>query len=138
MNKLIKKANDIVMKQSGLGSHCVISLLDHEGYPTTSTITASKADGITDIYFCTGIESNKALRLKNNNQASVCFSSEDYNITLVGNVNILMDEGVKKEMWYGGLENHFSGPEDLQYCVLHFKTKRYNILIDWQELQGEC
>lgn len=137
MKSLIEKASDIAIKQSGLGTHCVLSLLDHEGYPTTSTITVSKADGIKDIYFCTGLESNKSLRIKKNNQASVCFNSEDYNITLVGNIDIQTNEAIKKEMWYGGLENHFSGPEDSQYCVLHFKTKRYNILIDWQELQGK-
>jgi general stress protein 26 len=48
----------------------------------------------------------------------------------------LTDPDVKKEMWYGGLANHFNGPEDPNYCVLRFKTQRYNLLVDWKEATG--
>ena len=39
-------------------------------------------------------------------------------------------------MWYEGLKNHFSGPDDPNYCVLRFKTERYNLMIDWKEVKG--
>ena len=54
----------------------------------------------------------------------------------VGTIEVLTDPVVKKEMWYGGLVNHFNGPEDPNYCVLHFKTERYNLLVDWKEVRG--
>lgn len=56
--------------------------------------------------------------------------------TKVG-VEVLTDPEIKSEMWYDGLANHFSGPEDPDYCVLRFKTKRYNLLVDWKEARGE-
>ncbi len=140
MNKenqnIINKAGKIIEKNCGEESYCVLTLIDLDGYPTTSTITASKADGINWINFCTGIASNKSNRIRKCNLASVCFNANDYNITLVGKIEIITDSQIKKDMWYGGLINHFDGPEDPNYCVLNFKTERYSLLVDWKEIQG--
>ena len=137
-NEIINRAGEIVAKKTGGGNegYCTLSLMDENGFPTASTISASKADGINWITFCTGIGSNKAERIKKCNRASVCFSSIDHNITLVGKIEILTDLETKKEMWYNGLNHHFSGPEDPNYCVLRFKTERYNLLVDWKEAVG--
>lgn len=137
-NEIIARAGEIVAKKTGGGNegYCILSLIDDNGFPTASTISASKADGIRWITFCTGIRSNKAERIKNCNRASVCFGSIDHNITLVGTIEILTDLETKKEMWYSGLSNHFSGPEDSNYCVLRFNTERYNLLVDWKEAVG--
>jgi general stress protein 26 len=113
-----------------------LALIDTDGYPTASTISASKADGLNWITFCTGFGGTKTNRINQNKQASVCFNSPEYNITLVGEIDIVTDPEVKKEMWYSGLANHFTGPEDPTYCVLRFKTQRYNLLVDWQEERG--
>ena len=40
-------------------------------------------------------------------------------------------------MWYKGLEENFDGPEDPNYCVLLFKTERYNLFVDWKEAKGK-
>jgi hypothetical protein len=29
-----------------------------------------------------------------------------------------------------------SGPDDPNFCVLRFRTERYNLLVDWQQAQG--
>ncbi|NSB30211.1 pyridoxamine 5'-phosphate oxidase family protein [Clostridium saccharoperbutylacetonicum] len=134
--KIIARAGEIVEKNTKEGTYCELALIDLEGYPTVSTITASKADGINWLTFCTGIGSDKAIRVNKCNRASVCFNSDEYNITLVGTIDIITDPDVKKEMWYGGLTNHFSGPQDSNYCVLRFKTERYNLLVDWEEAKG--
>jgi len=134
--EIIARAGEIVKKNTGDESYCVLALIDLEGYPTASTISASKADGINWITFCTGLGATKINRINKCNQASVCFNAADYNITLVGTMEILTDPDVKKEMWYGGMSNHFSGPEDPDYCVLRFKTQRYNLLVDWKEATG--
>jgi len=134
--EIIARAREIVAKNTGETGYCVLALIDLDGYPTASTISAAKVDGINWLTFCTGLSSPKAERIKKCNRASVCFNSPEYNISLVGTIEILTDPDVKKEMWYGGLTQHFSGPEDPNYCVLHFKTERYNLLVDWQEARG--
>jgi len=137
--EIIARAGEIVAKKTGGGNdgYCVLALIDQNGYPTASTISASKADGINWITFCAGLGSDKTNRIEKCNRASVCFDAIDYNITLVGTIEILTDPDSKKEMWYDGLVNHFSGPEDLGYCVLRFKTERYNLLVDWKEAKGD-
>jgi general stress protein 26 len=135
--EIIIKAGEVIKKNSGEGTYCSISLIDLDGYPTTSTITASKTDGINWITFCTGLGGTRTNRINNCNRASICFNANDYNITLVGTIEIVTDSDVKKEMWYNGLYNHFSGPDDPNYCVLRFMTKRYNLLVDWKEAMGE-
>ncbi len=134
--EILKKAGEIVEKNTGAESYCVLALIDTDGYPAASTISASKADGINWITFCTGYGSPKTNRIDNCKQASVCFNSPEYNISLIGDIEVVTDPEVKKEMWYSGLANHFNGPEDPNYCVLRFTTKRYNLLVDWQELRG--
>jgi len=134
--EIIARAGEIIAQNTGEAGYCVLALLDADGYPTASTITPAKADGIRWLTFCTGVNSSKSVRIKKCNRASVCLNSGSYNITLVGTMEILTDPQSKREMWYGGLVNHFSGPEDPGYCVLKFTTRRYNLLVDWKEAAG--
>ena len=137
--EIIARAGEIIAKKTGGGNegYCVLALIDKDCYPTASTISASKAEGINRITFCTGLGSNKADRIKQCSHASVCFNAIDHNITLVGTIEILTDPDIKKEMWYKGLEENFDGPEDPNYCVLLFKTERYNLFVDWKEAKGK-
>lgn len=140
--EIIMKANEIVNKNTmhdailNTMPYCIMALIELNGYPTASAISPAKADGIKWITFCTGIGSNKANRIRKCNRASVCFCSENYNITLTGIIEIVTDPIIKNEMWYDGLKNHFSGPEDPNYCVLRFMTESYNLFIDWNEVRG--
>ena len=95
---LVEKASEIVSKEH---MDCVLALIDLDGYPTASTITVSKANGINWITFVINSNCNKAIRLKNNNRASVCFASLGnieplYNITLVGKIEIINDQKTNK------------------------------------------
>jgi len=142
-NNVIAKAGEIIKSKTAavnMGKGVTLSLLDHEGYPTTSTLSISKADGIRQITFGVLLDSNKAKRALANSRASVCLFDDDYasgsyyNITLVGDVEVVTDAKVKKDMWYPGLEEHFpGGVEDANYCVLRFTTKRYNLWVDVNE-----
>ena len=132
---IIERACEIVNENTGVTTHCVLSLIDLDGCPTASTITAAKADGITNIFFCTGF-GTKTERINKCNRASVCFNSEEYNITLKGTIEIATAPDIKAKMWYEGLKNHFSGADDAGYCVLCFKTTHYNLLVDWKEARG--
>lgn len=130
--KIIDKAVEII---SAKRLDCVLALIDLDSYPTASTITVSKNNGINWLTFCTGLGSTKTQRIEKCNLAIVCFFSLNplYNITLVGKIEVITDSVVKKEMWYDGLKNHFSGSEDPNYCVLKFKTERINLMIGGEE-----
>jgi len=128
--KIIDRAAKVVAGKTGGGNegYCVLALIDSEGYPTASTLSVSKADGIKEMTFCVQLDGNKANRIKDCNRASVCFAAMEHNITLVGAVEILTAPEIKKEMWYDGLQHVFEkGADDPNYGVLRFKTKRYNI-----------
>ncbi len=133
--EIIARASEIINNNLGEGGYCALGLIDLDGCPTVSTITASKADGIKSITFCTGF-SYKTERIEKCNLASVCFNSPEYNITLKGTIEVLTDPVTKIEMWYEGLINHFSGPDDPNYCVLRFNTESYNLFVDWKEARG--
>jgi len=134
--KIVEKAIEIISAER-LDS--IMALIDIDGYPTASTITVSKNNGIKWLTFCTGLGSNKTKRIDLCNRASICFSSDEplYNITLIGKIEVITDSEIKKEMWYDGLDNHFSGPEDKNYCVLKFVTERYKLFIDYTEIEGK-
>ncbi|MGI6653503.1 MAG: pyridoxamine 5'-phosphate oxidase family protein [Christensenellales bacterium] len=135
--KVIARAGEIIAQKAGGGSaDCVLALIDEHGYPTASTISVAKSDGINWITFSTTAGNNRTKRIKKCSYASVCFSSPEYNITLVGNIEVLTDPDIKKEMWYDGLAGHFRGTDDPNYCVLRFKTERYNLLVDWKMATG--
>jgi len=139
--QVIAKAAELIKNKTAevnMGVGVTLSLLDHEGYPTTSTLSIAKADGIKQIKFAAQLDSNKVKRAQANSRASVCVFDDNfesgayYNITLVGDIEIVTDMETKKDAWYEGLENHFpnGGIEDPNYCVLIFTTKRYNLWVD--------
>ena len=143
-NTLLDKAVELINKctahtcESGLTFDWVMALIDEFGYPSASMISASRADGINWIAFCTGVNANKPNRIRKDPRACVyLFEKESFSgISLTGRVEIITDLDVKRRMWYSGLENHFAGPEDEGLCVLMFKPERYNIFIDYQNIQG--
>lgn len=139
--ELITKAAEIVKQSSahtspsGFGM-CTLSLIDEDGYPTSSIITPSRSDGIQWMTFGTMLDQNRAKRIAACNRASVCFGTADYCINLVGDMEIITTDEVKREMWYDGLSHHFTGPDDPNYCVLKFTTRRYKLFLDFQDVEG--
>jgi len=131
METITKAAGVIQARTGGIGGgfdgYATLALIDENGYPTASTATISKADGIKWITFLTSVNSNKAKRIRKCGKGSVCLSSPKYNITLVGTLEILTDLDTKREMWYDAMGEIMSGPDDPAYCVLRFRTERYNI-----------
>ena len=140
MENVITKASELIKERTASGTYknqyCVLAQEDLDGRLTAAVITAAKSDGIKEVTFCSGIDSNWAKRARRDNRAAVCFESETYSITLRGKLDILTDAEIKRENWYSGLENHFSDADDPNYCVLRFTTEVYKLFIDWQETEG--
>ena len=128
---------DRAVKEQG---YCVLALIDTDGYPTAATISPSKIDGIRRITFCTGLGSNWVRRIEKCSHASVCFNSgaEQYNITLIGDIEVLTDIESKKEMWYDGMGYYFKGPDDPNFCVLQFITRRYSLMLNEHDADGSA
>ena len=136
----IARAAEIIKENSMQGAAgfgiCTLSLIDEDGFPTASVVSASKSEGIEWITFGTMLDENRAKRAAKCNRASVCFSAPEYCVNLVGEIEIITDADVKREMWYDALSHHFTGPDDPNYCVLKFTTKRYKLFIDFQDTSG--
>jgi len=131
--QIIKMAEEVVAKNTVKnGTYndeiCIITLVDLDGYPSSSVITPAKADGIRTIWFGINADSSKMKHLKKNTKACVCFGSGEYNISLTGEAEAISDLKVKQEIWYNGLEHHFAGFDDPTYYALKFTTKRYDLL----------
>lgn len=121
------------------GSDWVMSLIDEDGYPNASMITAAKANGFQWIAFCTGTKANKTLRAKRNSRTCVyLFDKESFTgISLIGQVEVSTDPELKKQVWYNELEDYFNGYTDEDLCVLLFKPEKYNIFIENTTIRGE-
>ena len=140
--EIIAKASGIIKNKSTEGKHIgagiALTLIDSDGYPTTSCVSISKANGISEILFGIGLNSNKAKRAKECAHASICVFDDDYegesyyNITLVGDVEVVTDFNVKKDVWHDGMygEHFEQGINDPDFAVLRFTTRRYNLWVD--------
>lgn len=144
MNSL-KKAEEIIVRSTmqtaeepDTVSDWVMSLMDEDGYPNASMITAAKADGFRWIAFCTGVGANKAIRAGRDPRACVyLFDPATFTgISLQGQVEVSTDPALKKQVWYKELGDFFTGPDDENLCVLLFKPERYNIFIDNATIRG--
>lgn len=143
--ELLKKAEKIVCRSTmqyaedpTVGSDWVMSLIDEDGYPNGSMITAAKADGFHWIAFCTGVHANKTIRaMQNPNACIYLFDKETFTgISLLGKVEVSTDPELKKQVWYKDLGDFFAGPEDAELCVLLFRPEKYNIFIENTTLRG--
>ncbi|MCL2877108.1 MAG: pyridoxamine 5'-phosphate oxidase family protein [Betaproteobacteria bacterium] len=137
----IAKAAEIVRENSAHGSEtgfgmCILSLIDEQGFPTASIVTPSRSDGIRWITFGTMLDQNRAKRAANCKRASVCFGTAEHCVNLVGDIEIITSDDAKRETWYEGLGHHFTGPDDPNYCVLKFTTRRYKFFLDYEEVAG--
>jgi general stress protein 26 len=140
--EIIEKAGEIIRAKTGyigggMEGYATIALIDENGYPTASTKTIAKADGIKWITFNTSLSTNSVKRINKCNRASVCINSSEYNITLVGTVEILTDPKTKEDMWFSGMEGQWSGIDDPEYCVLKFTTEEYSLFVDYKQINGK-
>jgi general stress protein 26 len=139
--EIIARAEKIIDSKTGyigdgMEGYAALALIDENGYPTASTLTIAKADGIKWLTFNTSLSRNTVKRIQKCNRAGVCINSSEYNITLVGTVEILTDSDTKNNMWFPVMANHWSGPDDPEYCVLRFTTERYSLFVGYEEAKG--
>lgn len=128
-SNIIEKAN-ILVNSSDIA---YIAVIDENNYPSVSTISSIKTDGIFEAYFSTGIDVNKARRILKNNKVSLCYNTKGDNVSLVGKAEILTDKDSKHAFWQDWFINHFPlGKYDPSYCIIKFTTERVSLWIDYE------
>jgi len=134
MNLAIDRAAQLINAKAnyvrgGMEGYAVLALIDENGSPTASTLTIARADGINWLTFCTSPDANKTKRAAKNAKASVCLASSEYNITLVGKIEIVTDPEAKKASWCEPMNDgaHWTSPDDPNFTVLRFTTERYSL-----------
>jgi len=143
MNEAIKKASEVINSRKdyiggGMEGYAVISLINEEGYPTASTVTISKAEGINWLSFIAGTNDNKANRIRANSKACVCLASSKYNITLVGTAELITQPEIKKEHWQEVYSEAFgTDHNDPDSCIIKFTSKSYNIFFEEGMLEAK-
>jgi len=123
-HELIEKAAAIIMEKAGrkVDEHCAVTTIDENGYPVSSTMSISKADGVRWLTFASCLDSDRVRRIKKCNRACICLNSAGYHISLVGTIEILTDPQAKRDAWHDE-----SGSDDPKFCALRFTTERYNL-----------
>lgn len=131
--KIIARASELINSKTdyigdGMVGYAVLSLIDESGYPTSSTMTISKADGINWITFLSDTNGTKARRIAKCNKACVCLASSECHVSLVGTAEVITDIAIKKEHWQEVLTKHhkadWTSPD---WVVLRFTTETYNL-----------
>jgi len=126
MNAIIEKANGIIKTCE----EAYVGVIDEAGFPSVSTVSVIKPEGISEVYFSTGLEGNKVKRLSKNNRTSICFCKRGSNITLVGKAEILTDQPTKSKFWLNWFSEIYEGGEtDPNYCIIKFTTKRVSLWV---------
>lgn len=124
----------ILDKASQLLTKCdVITLasINEEGYPRICSLSKIKAEGIQTIWMATGSNSAKTAHFKKNPKASVCYYLGCDSVTLVGEIEIVHDAVIKKELWQDWFTEHFpKGVDDPEYCILRFDTNQATCWIE--------
>lgn len=133
-SNIIEKAN-VLVNSSKIA---YISVIDENNYPTVSTISSIKTDGIFEAYFSTAINGDKARRIIKNNKVSVCYNINDDNVSLIGKAEIITDKDLKHSLWQDWFINHFPlGKDDPTYCVIKFTTEKVSLWIDFESAKFE-
>lgn len=126
-HNIFKKASDIV----DMGENAYFSYMDEKGYPHTATRSKIKSEGIMSCYFSTNLSGDMAKAIRRDSRSSVCFHSNNNNITLMGDAEIIEDLSIKKDLWIEWFINHYpDGPTDPEYCVIIFTTKSVSLWVD--------
>ena len=131
--KIVARASALINSKTdyigdGMGGYVVLSLIDENGYPTSSTMTVSKANGINWLTFLTDTDGTKAQRIARCNKACVCLATSEYHISLTGTAEIITDPAFKKEHWQEVVTHYYKADHtDPSWTILRFTAKTYNL-----------
>ncbi len=124
---IFELAEDLLAKSEVV----TLASVTDEGFPRICAMAKVKSEGIKTVWMATGTNSKKTGHFRRNPKASVCATSGCDSMTLVGNIEVITDDAVKKSLWQEWFIAHFpKGPEDPDYCVLKFEAVEVTIYVN--------
>ena len=109
----------------------VLSSVNKEGYPRPVPMSKIAAEGISAIWMSTGANSLKTIDFLSNPKAGLCFQEKGDSVALRGEVEVVTDEKLKKELWQDWFIEHFlGGPTDPGYVLLKFTANHATYWIE--------
>ena len=109
----------------------VITSVNEEGYPRPVPMSKIKSEGYSVVWMATGNDSLKTKDFRLNPKAGLCYSENGNSVALTGEVEVITDAEIKKELWQEWFIAHFPlGPADPNYVLLKFKGQKATIWID--------
>ena len=123
---MVEQANQILKKAANVH----LGVINESGYPVVMAMSLINPETISEVFLSSTIDSNKVKSLQKNKRASICCSTKDSNISLVGEAEILTDQETKSKCWQNWfIEVYPGGETDPTYCVIKFTTKRVSLYI---------
>ncbi|OYO95255.1 general stress protein 26 [Lachnotalea glycerini] len=122
-----ERIKDIEDKANALIRQCNVATLtsvNEKGYPRTCILSITKADVFSDIYFVTSKRSKingKATHFEANSKASVCYFKDKDSVTLIGNVEFVVDKDLQSQIWNETDRKFFKdGIDDPKFRLIKF------------------
>lgn len=103
----------------------IFNLRNIKQFPTLSKVFERHREDLT-VYISTNTSSNKVKHVKKNPKVSVCVLDPENlrGITLGGEIEIVTDEKIKKELWLDWWVQYYpKGESDEDYTILRLKPK---------------
>ena len=108
-----------------------ITSVNEEGYPRPVPMSKIKSEGYSVVWMATGNDSLKTKDFRLNPKAGLCYSENGNSVALTGEVEVITDAEIKKEIWQEWFIEHFpKGTADQNYVLLKFKGQKATIWID--------
>lgn len=114
----LKKAEEVLARCEDV----TIASVNADGYPRPVPVSIMKTEGCSEIWMSTGADSLKTIEFLANPKAGLCYSNNGDSVAMRGNVEVVTDDDLRKEMWKDWMIYHFTkGPTDPNYVLLRFK-----------------
>lgn len=127
METLEKKAAALLERAETV----ILASIGPDGYPRPVPLSKIKSEGCSTVWMATGKSSLKTKDFSLNPKGGLCFYENGNSVALTGEVEVVTDEAVKKELWQDWFIAHFpGGPADPEYILLKFTGDRATFWID--------
>lgn len=134
METIKEKAKEMLQRSEVV----ILTSINEEGYPRPVPMSKIKSEGFSTVWMSTGTNSSKTKDFWVNPKAGLCFSENWNSVALTGEIEIISDEKIKKEMWQDWFINHFpEGVSDPNYILLRFQGNHATFWIDGEFIHSD-
>ncbi len=111
-SRILMNTNEVFLSSVGAG-----------GGPRSSIITKLRAEGHNVIYFAAPMSSQKVQNIRQNPNASICYYSGCDSVTLVGRVEFITDNTLRKQLWLEWCRrSNALSISEYDFCPMRFVT----------------